>query len=410
MILLAGRRAQRHNATINIAKNLGRVPQSDGQVFAQIRVFAVVEGWKGIIVIECHRTRVLILSLIAVLTIWSNARAQSFAVGRTLATPVHPNAVAIGDFNGDGHMDLAIPCWSPNSVAVFLANGFGGFGPAVSYAVGGGPRFAVVADFNGDGRQDIATANQESGDVGSADRDGTGAFQPVRRFSAGNMPYHLTVSDLNKDGRLDLAVANSGSNNLSILIGDGVGGFGSIGTVPVGTTPQAVVAADFDKDGNPDLAVSNYGSHDVWLVHGNGSGGFGPPSVFAVGLAPYTLAVADLNADGRPDLAVPNFDAGTVSILLGDVTAGLVSSSTVTVGTEPARRHRRETSIATVGRTSRSRTGTATRYQFSAATGGRVFDGGHIWRRQRAVSCRSRSTPTMTAFWTWLLQTAMALR
>jgi len=47
VILLAGRRAQRHNATINIAKNLGRVPQSDGQVFAQIRVFAVVEGWKG---------------------------------------------------------------------------------------------------------------------------------------------------------------------------------------------------------------------------------------------------------------------------------------------------------------------------------------------------------------------------
>ena len=245
--------------------------------------------------------------LMSTAAIGTDAEAQSFAVGRSIETPEHPNAVAIGDFNNDGHQDIVIPCYSPNSVSVALADGTGGFGPAVAYEAGGGPRFAAVADFNGDGHADIVVANQDSADVAVLLGTGAGTFAPTRRVPAGLRPFHLAVSDLNNDGSSDILVANSASHTISILLGDGHGGFSTAGSVPVGTTPQAVVAADFNLDGKLDLAASNYGSNDVWVVHGNGDGSFAGTSIYAVGAAPFTLASADLNSDGRPDLAVPEF-------------------------------------------------------------------------------------------------------
>ena len=149
--------------------------------------------------------------LMSTAAIGTDAEAQSFAVGRSIETPEHPNAVAIGDFNNDGHQDIVIPCYSPNSVSVALADGTGGFGPAVAYEAGGGPRFAAVADFNGDGHADIVVANQDSADVAVLLGTGAGTFAPTRRVPAGLRPFHLAVSDLNNDGSSDILVANSAS-------------------------------------------------------------------------------------------------------------------------------------------------------------------------------------------------------
>src|SRR5207237_378235 len=79
--------------------------------------------------------------------------ARTFAVGNTIWS------VAVGDFNGDGKLDLAVPDGGANSVSVLLGNGDGTFQAALNFGAGLGPVFVAVDDFNGDGKRDMAVAN-----------------------------------------------------------------------------------------------------------------------------------------------------------------------------------------------------------------------------------------------------------
>src|SRR5438132_377175 len=77
-----------------------------------------------------------------------------------------PGSVAVGDFNGDGKPDLAVANigslrdnYTDGNVSVLLGNGDGTFRSAVDYGAGSVPRSVTVGDFNGDGKLDLAVAN-----------------------------------------------------------------------------------------------------------------------------------------------------------------------------------------------------------------------------------------------------------
>ena len=67
----------------------------------------------------------------------------------------------MGDFNGDGKLDLAVANFVDSSVSVLLGNGDGTFQVAVDYGTGsqGEPLSVAVGDFNADGKLDLAVAN-----------------------------------------------------------------------------------------------------------------------------------------------------------------------------------------------------------------------------------------------------------
>ena len=73
-----------------------------------------------------------------------------------------PEAVVVGDFNGDGKADLALTNGAFGTVTVLLGNGDGTFTAAASPATGSYPSFIALGDFNGDGKVDLAVANGDN--------------------------------------------------------------------------------------------------------------------------------------------------------------------------------------------------------------------------------------------------------
>jgi predicted outer membrane repeat protein len=249
--------------------------------------------------------------------------------GSPVGTGTYPISVGMGDFNGDGKLDLAVANEFSDNVTILLGDGSGGFTEAAGSPVSAGslPGYVTVGDFNGDGKPDLAVANQGSGNVTILLGDGSGAFTEAAGspLSAGLTPRSVAVGDFNGDGKPDLAVPNAISENVTILLGDGSGAFTEAVGSPVraGSRPVFVAVGDFNGDGKPDLAVADDLSHNVTIFLGDGSGGFSQPagSPVGAGTQPESVAVGDFNGDGKPDLAVANEFSDNVTILLNTCTA-----------------------------------------------------------------------------------------
>ena len=228
-------------------------------------------------------------------------------------TPIMDNSPAseiVADLNHDGKPDLVI---GGNFVGVFLGNGDGTFHSEVDYSLSG--TSVAVGDFNGDGNLDVV--NVEPGQIELALGHGDGTFGLTTTVSAGPSAIALAVADFNHDGKLDLAVCNQdNSGTVSIFLGNGDGTFRPPVTYPAGSFPTQIVVADFNHDSHPDIAViSGNGGHTVSILMNEGNGTFAAPHTYDLGNAPAAIAVADFNGDGVPDLAIA--DADTVSILAG---------------------------------------------------------------------------------------------
>ena len=130
----------------------------------------------------------------------------------------HPVSVAVGDFNGDGLLDLASANVSDNTVSVLLGKGDGTFQAQTTYAVGSGPVGVVVGDFNCDGALDLASANNLDNTVSVLLGNGDGTFRAQVAYPVGYSPFGLAVGDFNGDGAPDLASANW-DNTVSVLLG-----------------------------------------------------------------------------------------------------------------------------------------------------------------------------------------------
>ena len=244
--------------------------------------------------------------------------------------------VVVGDFNGDGKLDLAVANsglgnFADGTVSILLGNGNGSFQPAVNYSTGFTSSAVVLGDFNGDGKLDLAVLNPDKTGAGKSSisillGNGDGTFQPKADSPDGSKTSSLTAGDFNNDGRLDLAVADSDSSTVSVTLQPGlVSGPGALlsstslnfATQLVGTTssPQPVQLTNY---GSTMLSIAgiavtaNFGETDNCgssLAAGAGctiNVTFKPGGINSV---LGTLSVTD-NAPGSPQTASLN-GAGT---------------------------------------------------------------------------------------------------
>jgi hypothetical protein len=152
-----------------------------------------------------------------------------------------PNSIAVGDFNGDGKVDIVIGVFAyyindhphvfqvtESDVRVFLGNGDGTFRAAATFAAGPGPNAVAVGDFNADGVLDIAVADGAnpffwSSTVSVLLGKGDGSFLSPQGYGVDTIPGSLVVGDFNGDGFADLAAIEE-PNRVTILVNAANGG------------------------------------------------------------------------------------------------------------------------------------------------------------------------------------------
>lgn len=269
-----------------------------------------------------------------------------------------PEAVVIGDFDGDAKLDVATPDLLGDAVIVLLGNGDGTLSPLSfcstqatqichsnsdcpasgtcdphPFPVGAEPAALVAVDLNHDGLLDLVVGNS-SGDPenmngsltvlkGVGGSAGVFAVVPPMEILSDTFddPISLTAADLNNDGKPDLVVVNDANDSLSVLLGNGDLSFQSAIALPLSefSMPEGAVVADFNGDGIPDIASSASLQDKVSVFVGQGNGHFAAPVDFALprDSGPFGLTAADLDNNGKPDLAVADMtDPGMVSLLL----------------------------------------------------------------------------------------------
>lgn len=248
------------------------------------------------------------------------------------------NAPVVGDFNRDGILDAAVtfvPTFAnQSSVQILLGKGDGTFRIGASYYAGISPTASAVGDFDHDGKLDLAILSQSSG-LFILSGNGDGTFQPAVRYRAGTTPFAVAVGDFNRDGSLDLAVLNGTGNSVSIFLGKGDGTFAPYKSFPTPPTPHALTIGDFNGDGNLDLVVAGLTAvGDVAILLGRGDGTFAPYHTLATG-GYFAVTSADFNGDGHLDLAVGSYNSD-VEILLGNGDGTFQNPLGYPAGTTPA--------------------------------------------------------------------------
>jgi hypothetical protein len=261
------------------------------------------------------------------------AEAQSVNVGTPLG------AVAAGDFNGDGRLDLAVAGWDSNQVTILLrTTDNAGFTVGQTVATGANPRWIAVGDFDGNRLADLAvTNNGGAGSVTTLLGAGNGTFTSEGAVATGSAPSGVVAADFNGDGRSDMAVANSGSASVSVLVRNAANnGFADEAGSPitVSTTPIGLALADVDADGRLDLAVATYGNA-VDILRRNAGGGFTRDPAIPVAGQQSGIGAGDFDGDGRADLAVSEITNSTFSALLNPAPAVATPTPTPTPTATP---------------------------------------------------------------------------
>jgi hypothetical protein len=284
----------------------------------------VVGDWNGdaILDLACPLHRALNENSIG--TLLGNGNG-TFRTGPESPTPglEYIEEIVAGDFDEDGIADQVLSAHTPGSpswygIVVAAGTGTGSFleGPLIRTPEGSGARNLATGDFNRDGHLDLAFTEyarpQDEYDLHIFAGDGGGGLVLSGSYAVGRHPQDVASADLNGDGWLDLVTSNSDS--VLVLLGDGMGDFHQ--AVAYHGRNGSVVLADFTGDGRLDVAVADGYSNDVAILPGRGDGTL---SLLDVGFGTDdgpSMAAGDFDRDGRTDLVTANYTSATISILI----------------------------------------------------------------------------------------------
>jgi len=237
-----------------------------------------------------------------------------------------PRQVAAGDFDEDGHLDLAVTPWGAESaITIHRGRGDGTFLPphdqVLPMRLNGG---IAAGHWNNDGHLDLFIAGsvccKPSEPLAILEGDGSGAFN-VTTYSA---PVQLGFDDIllvDMDGDLDSDIVLADNEQIAVFRNDS--------TIPVFTDAVAsggtaftdsFAIGDFDTDGTPDLIVNT--RQERRFHAGLGEDGFSHEArhwaAYSAPFWPQQSAPADIDGDGDIDIVLR--ETNRIAVMLNDST------------------------------------------------------------------------------------------
>jgi MYXO-CTERM domain-containing protein len=268
------------------------------------------------------------------------------------------NHLRVTDLDSDGHLDILLANYPdffeganvPQPLVLYLNDGTGEFTNASSVALddfAGNVRQVAVGDVDGDGHLDIYAPDATGRPHALFINDSTGVFTneagrrlPTRDYPAGAA---TRMGDLDGDGALDIFVADAyagdGPPFGRIYLNDGTGVFteieGAIPTTISGEDIDDVELLDIDGDFDLDIMVNAHadGIGALWVNDGTGTFAAGPAIAPPANVGfHYNATPCDVDGDGDLDLWIDNIGGGyTEQLQINDGSGNFSDETTVRV-------------------------------------------------------------------------------
>lgn len=257
----------------------------------------------------------------------------SFDTRTDIATAKTPKSVAIGDIDGDGFADLILAAQGDKLVAIHRNTSTGAgtiqFASREDLPAASQLQSVALGDFDGDGKLDISVAGKNTSLVAiyrNTSTVGDISFADKSQLLAGSSPSAVAVGDLDDDGKPDLAVTDATDDHIRLYKNTstniGTVSFGDLQVYITGEDPHSVAIGDLTGDGKLDLLVGyDNGTVSNISVFENTSTGSGVVSFnptaknHTSGTTPKSVGIVDLDNDGKVDIVSANSSSNTVSVM-----------------------------------------------------------------------------------------------
>lgn len=252
---------------------------------------------------------------------------------------------ALGDFNKDDHLDIAVSIQRFGCVEIFFGFGNMSFKESKVYSLGAlsSPSNIIAEDLNHDDRLDIIVyiSGYDAFVILFGTKDGD--FLMGRKLSVNRAPNQRSVvlGDLNDDSHLDFVAINADHFAIDVFLWNGYEPFAmpAIISTGFGSKPRCVAIGDFDHDDQSDLVVANYGTDNIAIMLSIKMYNSANSLIYSTGHGsrPYALTIGHFNDDNRLDVAVINSGTNDVTIFhgLGNGSLLMIASYSTGVGSIP---------------------------------------------------------------------------
>lgn len=257
-----------------------------------------------------------------------------------------PGVLALGDFDADTQLDIAVTFVHRDVVNFIKGAGTGELASPIEFATGREPSALASADVNGDGRLDLITTDTTH-HVEVMLGTPNGMFRAPRGIHSfwnnDGRPLELAIGDIDGDGQLDFAEGTQWFEQRgigAIRVASSSGGAAAYQLPqPMGDPRfEDLFWRDIDGDGDLDMIASStsdtLGAVSVFSNPGNGA--FGTRVDYNMMKALRDVAVGDLDGDQRPEIVVYAVDVfaqqSSITVLENDGSGNFSTAASIPDG------------------------------------------------------------------------------
>jgi hypothetical protein len=222
--------------------------------------------------------------------------------------------VSLIDLNDDDSLDVLVTGYFADFVSVAINEGDGSFSNPQHLILNQAVYHMGAGDVDGDNIVDVLI--HDGNNIVMVLGNGDDTFEISTKFYTGGNVDSSTLGDLNNDDILDIVSTNTHNGTIFVLIGDGNNGFQEHQAYPAGTSPTSISLGDVNDDGNPDAIVASSQNNVISVLLGNGDGSFQDQQQILIANAPGVVSLGDINGDAHLDGVF--IESGNISVTLGN--------------------------------------------------------------------------------------------